>query len=385
MASRRAICALPAVFLLATCKIARADPLKHDAYIWQRVWTDELKLEIRRQAALFKELRCFAAQRDLQGNWLYPAIDVAFVKSLPAVRWIWVIRIDGAQPDVQHSELQREIKLVRTILGDEVAVELDFDCASAQLPGYTKLLAALKQSGEGIRITGLPSWHRSAELPALLALCDHLTLQVHAVENPKPGSLNGLFDPERAMQWLKDFDALCPCALSVALPTYGAVRYTDSSGKSIIRHESEFTPREALGEQLMPDARVLQRFLAKLESSQWRKLQRVVWFRLTLSSDRFALAPASVAALVQKLPLNALINAFRRANSVGGFDVFLRNDGNCAGPAPDAIAAAGACAGEGLAGYNFQGVNDTPRFVRQTPMELKPGQILAVGWIRGCR
>jgi len=370
--------------LLACCQSAQPKPLKHDAYIWQRVWTAELKHEIQQQAALFNELRCFAAQRDVQGNWLYPAIDVGFVKSLASVNWVWVIRIDGAQPDIAVSELQREINLLRAILGDGAAVELDFDCASSQLPGYAKLLAALKQSGESIRITALPSWHSSAALPALLAHCDHLTLQVHAVENPKPGSANGLFDPERALQWLHDFDAICPCALSVALPTYGAVRYTDSSGKSIIRHESEFTPREALGEQFMPDARVLQRFLAKLDSNRWRKLQRVVWFRLTLSGDRFALAPVSIAALVQSLPLNALINSFRRANNVGGFDVFLRNDGNCAGPAPIEISAADACAGEGLAGYDFQGIGASPRFVQSVPIELKPGQTLAVGWIRSC-
>jgi len=384
LASRRAVCKLPAVFLLAGCHFARPNLLKHDAYIWQRVWTDELKHEIQQQAALFNELRCFTAQRDVKGNWLYPAIDVAFVKSLASVNWVWVIRIDGAQPDIEVSELQREINLLRAILGEGAQIELDFDCASAQLSGYTKLLAALKQSGESIRITALPSWHGSAALPALLAHCDHLTLQVHAVENPKPGSANGLFDPERALQWLKDFDAICPCALSVALPTYGAVRYTDSSGKSIIRHESEFTPREALGEQFMPDARVLQRFLVTLDANKWRKLLRVVWFRLTLSSDRFALAPASVAALVQKLPLNAVINSFRRANKVGGFDVFLRNDGNCAGPAPIVIAAADACAGEALAGYNFQGIGDNPRFVQSVPIEIKPGQTLAVGWIRAC-
>ena len=380
MVSRRAVCALPAVFLLACGQSAQANHFKHDAYIWQRVWTAELKREIQQQAALFRQLRCFAAQRDVQGNWLYPAIDVALVKSLSALQWVWVIRIDGAQADIDSSELQREITLLRTVLGSDAKLELDFDCASSQLPRYAKLLAALKQSGEIIRITALPSWHSSAALPKVLALCDHVTLQVHAVENPKPGASSGLFDPVRALQWLSDFDAICPCDLSVALPTYGAVRYSDSNGKSLIRHESEFSPRENFGELLMPDARELKRFLTQLDSKQWRKLKRIVWFRLTFPNDKLALAPQSVAALVKNQPLLAKIIAFQAPNRVGGFDVFLRNDGNLAGRLPDRIEVLNACSAEGLAGYAFSGA----QLVREKFAELKPGKVLAVGWIRAC-
>ena len=130
-ASRRAVCALPAILLLACRQSAQAKPLIHDAYIWQRVWSAELKHEIQRQAALFNELRCFAAQRDVHGHWLYPAIDVAFVKNLFALNWVWVIRIDGAQPDIDVSDVQREIAMLRAMLGADARIELDFDCASS--------------------------------------------------------------------------------------------------------------------------------------------------------------------------------------------------------------------------------------------------------------
>lgn len=387
MASRRAVCALPAVLLLAHCQTAPTLKLKHDAYIWQRVWNAQLRQAIQQQAPLFSELRCLAAQRSSSGAWIHAAIDNKLAKSLSSTRWIYVIRIEGSQPKLSLQELQREIANLRSQFGPDATFELDFDCASAQLSRYTALLKALKQAGESIRITALPSWQSSADLPALLELCDHVTLQVHSVEKPKMTEKFALFNPERALLWLRAFDALSYCDLSVALPTYGAQIYTDAKGQTVFRHESEFTQRSgseiASGAQVLPDAPQLQRFLSALAARDWRKLKRVAWFRLTLASDRLALAPASLAALVQSVPLKSDIKSFKRANSVGGFDLFLRNHGNCAGVMPNFIATVDACAGAGLAGYDFQ-LGEKAGFARIKSMELKPGRVMGIGWVRGC-
>ncbi len=381
------VCALPAVLLLARCQTAPKPRLQHDAYIWQRLWSTELKQQIQLQAPLFNELRCLAAQRGANGEWINAAIDFELIKSMPNARWIYVIRVDGSQPNLPLPELQREIARLRSLFGADAVFELDFDCASAQLARYAALLKALKQTGELIRITALPSWQSSVDLPKLLAQCEHVTLQVHSVEQPKISEKLALFNPERAMLWLRAWDVISPCDLSVALPTYGAQIYTDAKGRPIFRHESEFTPRAGSADpssaQVLPDAIQLQRFLRELVASDRRKLKRVVWFRLTLASDRLALAPVSVAALVQNLPLKADIKVFRRANSVGGFDLFLRNDGNCAGATPAFIATHEACAGAGLAGYAFQS-NDQTGFASVELVELNPGQVLAIGWIRVC-
>jgi hypothetical protein len=65
-----------------------------------------------------------------------------------------------------------------------------------------------------LTVTALPTWLASPQLASLLAVADASTLQVHAVLDPRLG----LFDGERARDWMGQYAAQTRRPWHVALP-----------------------------------------------------------------------------------------------------------------------------------------------------------------------
>ena len=83
-------------------------------------------------------------------------------------------------------------------------VEIDYDCPTSKLATYARFLAALRSRlapSTKLSITALPTWMNSGELEGLTRNLDEIVLQVHAVDDPR----RGLFDPDQAERWVKDF------------------------------------------------------------------------------------------------------------------------------------------------------------------------------------
>jgi hypothetical protein len=162
------------------------------------------------------------------------------------------------------------------------------------------------------------------------------------------------------------------------LPSYGAA-ISERDASLSVQHEAEFQA-SADAREIASDALALQRFLQKIARTQWRHLQRIVWFRLTLPSDQRALAPRTLQALVQQERLAAAFRAEQRPNAVGGFDVLLQNTGNLDAPIPARVRVQQACSGEGMAGYAFS----EGMLLQQKQHVLKAGQKRVIAWVRAC-
>ncbi len=352
-----------------------------EAYIWQRQWTPELSQAVVDQQALFSQYRVLGAQHIAGAQWAEPKIDLNALKAA-ALPVILVVRLPGAAPVLTAEQLASKIAEIRTRwLSGGVAttrVEIDFDCAEAQLERYHAQLIALRAllpKGLFLDITALPAWLKAPALPKLLAATDRVTLQVHSVLAPK----RGLFDPRLAEFWIRDFALLSSKPFAIALPAYGAKLLLDSGGKVIgVEHEAELGTPHASSMELQTAPQSVRALIDALKVRTVPKLEAPVWFRLPLTSDVRAWAPVTLAAVIKKQVLRGQIRTDFVANSAGGFDVRLSSFGNLNAMSALRVAANSKCSGDGIAGYSYSaGV-----FSTNVSMELKPGASRVIGWLR---
>ena len=354
--------------------------LAHEAYVWQRLWTPELKSALR-QNQQFVGFRVLVAERSAAGQWQTFAPDLAVLKGL-AVEVMPVLRIDGSAPPQAMDELRG---LIQNTLGNWQSagipvqrVELDFDCAVSRLGEYQTLLEGLRlaiPSSVALDITALPSWLRAPALPGLLHAVDRATLQVHAVRAPQ----RGLFDPRLAEFWIRSFAKLSARPFAAALPAYGARLLLDANNKVVgVEHEAGLEMASARELEIQSDPREVATLLQALQARPVAGLARVVWFRLPLPGDSRAWAPVTLRAVIQGTPLKARVARIAQPNESGGFDVVIANRGNLIAALPQRIAVAVPCTGEGISVYRYlNGV-----FILRTAGELKPGAQLVLGWLR---
>ena len=366
-----------ALILLALQGTAHSD----EAYIWQRQWTPELSQAVVAQRSLFSRYRVLGAQHISGTQWAEPAIDFGALKSA-ALPVILVIRLPGAAPLLTAGELASKIVEIRARwLSGGVAsarVEIDFDCAEAQLERYRTQLVALRAllpKDLFLDITALPAWLKAPALPGLLAASDRTTLQVHSVLAPK----RGLFDPRLAEFWIRQFAQLTSKAFTVALPAYGAKLLLDSSGKVIgVEHEAELGTPHASALELQTSPESVRTLIDALNLRPVSKLEAPVWFRLPLPSDMRAWAPVTLAAVIKKQVLRAQIRPNFVANSAGGFDVRFSSVGNLNAMSALRFAVNPKCSGDGIAGYSYS----TGVFKTNLAVQLKPGASRIIGWLR---
>ncbi len=365
------------IVLLVLQGVAHSD----EAYIWQRQWTPELSQAVVDQSSLFSQYRVLGAQHIAGTQWAEPKIDLNALK-LAALPVILVVRLPGAAPVLSAEQLASKITEIRTRwLSGGVAtrrVEIDFDCAEAQLERYHAQLTALRALLPKellLDITALPAWLKAPALPKLLAVTDRVTLQVHSVLAPK----RGLFDPRLAEFWIRDFALLSSKPFAIALPAYGAKLLLDSGGKVIgVEHESELGTPHASSMELQTAPQSVRTLIDILKRRPVTNLEAPVWFRLPLTSDIRAWAPATLAAVIKAQKLRAQIRTDFVANSAGGFDVRLSSFGNLNAMSALRVAANSKCSGDGIAGYSYSaGV-----FSTKLSIELKPGANRIIGWLR---
>ena len=195
------------------------EPLPHDAYIWQRLWTPAVIAAARRSADIVRTWRVLLAEADRSGRWTNVAVAWSEIRATgrPIVA---VVRIDGRLDETRMAAMAEHIaSTVEKVPGALAGVEIDYDCPTSKLPTYTRFLAALRSRlppALALSITALPTWMGSPHLDRLAVDLTEVVLQVHAVEDPR----RGLFDPARAERWVRDFGRRIGRPFRVALPVY---------------------------------------------------------------------------------------------------------------------------------------------------------------------
>lgn len=388
---RPLLAVLCGLLILTGCEPAgttqTGDALPNDAYVWQRRWTPAVISALADGAESVRSWRVLAAEMRADGVWFDATPDLAALAATqrPVVA---VLRLDGRvgalRPDDIITRATATLAAWRDAGVTPAALEIDYDCATSQLPAYTALLTDLKRRlapGVALSITALPTWLNSPALAALLAVPDETVLQVHAVQDPALG----LFNAKRARTWLDAYARQTSRPWRVALPTYGSRVAWDDNGR-IATVESErpaLMPGGRSAELLVAPADMAA-FVATLDRDRPAGLAGIVWFRLPTSADTRAWSLPTWRAVLARQPLNADVAvAAQTAGSGGARNVLLANRGNSDAPLPFAIRIDAACrTADGINGYTLEYDRQGLYLRRAQDGLLRAGAERAIGWIR---
>lgn len=284
-------------------------------------------------------------------------------------------------------------------------LQLDFDAAQRQLPGYRHWLRAFRAmvtQAEGgswqatmarpkrpIRfvITTLPSWLRESSFRDLLAEVDGYVLQVHSVPTASEAGRTMLCDPAQARRWVERAAALGR-PFSVALPTYRCVAGFDAAGKLLGVAMDAGLPSWPAGTRTLEfasDATALAGLVREWQEARPAGLQEVIWYRLPVASDlRNWRWPTLAAVVAGRTPVARFEVQLEGAETS---DVALANVGESDDPVvfevtlrwrEGRLTASDALAGIRLAATASEVVLASP----PQGLRLAPGTRRALGWLR---
>jgi hypothetical protein len=397
------ICAV----LLAACRPApRAmGPLPHEVYVWQRVWTPEVRAGSEQARGSMERVVVLAAQMSVEKvKPVEPAIDFAALKASGKPIGL-AIRVEPYFGEFREDDeaIRRIVEVARSRIAaaraagvEPVELQIDFDCAESKLGGYRTWLRVVREAVKPLPVcpTVLPSWLGRAEFNALARECGSFVLQVHCVAPPRRlADTRRLTDTESARRWVEQA-ARTGVPFRVALPTYAYLVAFDSAGKPLgvsAEGSSSRWPENAQVVRWEADPAEIAQLVAEWTKSRPAMLRGLIWYRLPIASDTLNWRWPTLAAVMQgRAPASTLRVAASQAQPS---EIELTNDGERDERLPLRIEAAweGArlVAGDALAGYELERPADDAAtravFVRRSGEELSrlpPGNRRPIGWLR---
>ncbi|CAN5909089.1 DUF3142 domain-containing protein [soil metagenome] len=365
-----------------------AEPLPHDAYIWQRLWTPQLVSSVRRSADIVRAWRVLMAEADATGRWTTVAVPWPELTATQRPI-VGVIRIDGRLDDSRVAPLLDQIVArVAPLSATLAGLEIDFDCPTSKLSLYARFLAELRgrlPRPIALSITALPTWMNSTALEKLSPSIDEVVLQVHAVDDPR----RGLFDAAQADRWVREFGRRLQRPLRVALPAY-EVRVTWREDGRLASVEGEMPlllgasrgggERERLG--AAPDA-VLQ-LVHSLQRTGPERLVGFAWFRLPTDTDSRAWSLQTWRAVIGgSLPPVHLKAVLLPAESDGLWTVTLSNEGATDATLPRQVRLDPGCEmADGANGFHLVAANRPLVLQSAGSDQIRAHRHRIIGWAR---
>lgn len=394
----------------ADAQIARG-PLEHDAYLWQRRWSADVDAGLRAveargtsqtgengetsQTGEIAEIMVLAAEVDTRPPYRVATIDWRADWLARTGRPVGlVIRVGPwsgpfAEPADPIAALL--IEAVTTAIARAEAaglavaeIQIDFDAGSAQLGGYGRWLAALREHTDGypLTITALPDWLDQPALPGLLDRVDGWVLQVHGLD---PAGSDVLIDPEAAASAVLRAGALAR-PFRVALPTYTYLQTRDQVAAE------QAPPRPSLERFRRVDSepRTIAQLVAGWQRARPAAMTGIAWFRLPTAGDRFAWSWTTFDAvrLGDVATLEPDLALCSRGDPSPLVELGIVNRGAVdAWPEPLDVRWSGTrVASDALAGFALDDIDDALGVATLRPTahrKLVPGEVQAVGWLRG--
>jgi hypothetical protein len=384
-------------------------PLRHEAYVWQRRWTPEVRAAVR-QGADLAGFVVLAAEVDL--SRLPPRVsraawDAASLRATGrtvglAVR-IGVFSRGGGRFRAEPGQTGLLANVARAAVAEARArgiepaeLQLDYDCPESRLGEYPALVRAVRAAVAPVPVvlTALPAWlpHRR-ELRRLLDAADGWVLQVHSFAPPAgPEAPIVLADPAAARRWVEEA-ARFRRPFRVALPTYGYVAAFDARGKLLglaAEGPSLAWPPGVRLRTARSDPEAMAGLVQGWTRDRPRELAGLLWYRLPSAGDRLSWTwPTFRAVLTGGVPRPDL-RAERRLPSPGLVEIDLRNAGEADAPWPPVLRirweSGDLLAADGLAGYRLhrtgpeEAALERAGTLHETP--LRPGERRTIAWLR---
>lgn len=362
---------------------ATATPLPHDAYVWQRAWTPNVISSVSRSSDIVRAWRLLLAEADASGRWATVNIPWSDVQATqrPVIA---VIRIDGRLDEARiPAMLDQVMARLEPVSAALAGVEVDYDCPTSKLATYARFLAALRSRlapSLKLSITALPTWMTSSQLEPLTRDLDEIVLQVHAVDDPR----RGLFNPDQAERWVRDFGRRIHRPFRVALPAYD-VRVTWRPDGRLASVEGEMPLRTGRGGELLATApEAVLRFLNAMRRGAPEGLIGIAWFRLPTDADSRAWSLQTWRAVIAgDLPPARLSAGLVPAERSDLWTVTLSNDGPVDAPLPRRVRLDPACEmADGANGFKLA-ATDGPLVLEATGSgRLRANHKRNIGWAR---
>jgi hypothetical protein len=396
--------ALP-VFIVAMRSTPRASgPLPHEAYVWQRAWTEPMRDAVTQHATNFSELVVLAAEvtwNNKNPNVTHVGVDFPTLAKMqtPVGLALRIGPFSGpfADNDMTTTFLtELSASLIAEALTNQIVpreLQIDFDCAESKLDGYRVWVEAIKRkiSPVPVTITALPSWLNAAAFSRLAQSAGNYVLQVHSVERPADfKSPFTLCDP-RAAQRAVERSARIGVPFRVALPTYGYVLAFDRNGKFFdlsAEGPRKNWPVDVHLREVRSDPVELGALVRTWTTNRPAAMRGVIWYRLPVAVDNLNWRwPTLGAIMALRSPRESFRVETRRVES-GLVEINLVNSGEIDISSRLAVEVhwsdARLIAGDGL--LNFTMTDNGPftaAFQTQSqPCHLPAGEKLTLGWLR---
>ena len=371
------------MLLCSLCFSLPALALPQQLYVWNRLWSPQVRGAIRQFGDVAGGWRVLVAESDAAGGLKPVAVDwVALAATHKPV--IAVVRIDG-QLALNNANPERVAALVKGLPATVSGIEIDHDCGVARLAAYARFLNDLRGRviPRRLSITALPAWLEARDLHGVLAATDEVVLQVHAVRAPGAG----LFDPRLARLWTDTLSRRDVKPFHVAVPDYATQVIRDDNG-ALLAVESEM-PRLAGGaatQDLLAQPADVASFVRDLTANPPHGFVGLVWFRLPAAGDARIWSPATLKQVMRgDTPQDKLSAALLPGDGNGAFDVGLSNDGDADALLPSALVLPSGCApADGVNGYALRATGGGYSLVRLQNGLLRAHHRRIVGWAR-CR
>jgi len=267
-------------------------------------------------------------------------------------------------------------------------LQLDFDCPTAKLQHYARLVAQMRAALPAVElsITALPDWLGSADFLRLAVEVDFYVLQVHGLT--LPATLDDrapIFDLVRATRYVEEATAI-GAPFHVALPTYGQRQWFRPDG-TFVGISAEIPVNLSASGHIVREERAdpaeVAAFVHALGSRQAGSLQGLFWFRMPAPGDELNWCMDTFRHVIAGENPPETLRAELRETEPGLLAVYLYND-------PDhgyrgraeirVVLPPGASAlGEGLRGFTLERRGGEMILTGRGP---DPGDSMEIAWVR---
>lgn len=379
-------------------------PLVHEAYVWQRAWTEPVRDAISRRAVSFSGLTVLAAEvswKDQQPQVVCIPLDYSVLTNTRCAVGL-ALRIGACPARLATNGTTTAfltdvaVALVAGAKSHHLApreLQIDFDCAASKLDGYRVWLEAFRQRAAPVpvTITALPSWLEQPAFKRLAAAADGYVLQVHSLQRPRDfNEPFTLCDPDAARQAVERA-ARIGVPFRVALPTYGYLTAFDARGRFVglsAEGPSKTWPADVRLREVRANPLEVAQLLQHWTTSRPAALRGVIWYRLPVAGDSLNWRwPTLAAMMAGRIPRESFQVEPRRVES-GLVEISLVNDGELDLSSRLAVKVrwqnARLVAGDGLRGFEWvDGGPSTVKFQTMTqPWCLPAGERQVIGWLR---
>lgn len=377
--------------------------LKHEAYVWQRVWTESLRKSLRTHTPEMQGLVVLAAQVDWNGaspTLVRPQVDYTLLAALQRPAGL-AMRISSYRGPMNAThptarflcDVAKEVLTNAHQAGVDVSeLQVDFDCSESKLAEYRSWLGALREAVKPVPLTftALPAWLGRPAFRPLAESADGYVLQVHSLQPSKgsdpPWTLGDPAAARTAVRRASTFGR----PFRIALPTYAYLVAEDAKGRFVgvsAEGPSGSWPPGTRVREVWSDPLAMSELVRNWQVERPPHVTGIIWYRFPAPDDTLNWRWPTLSAIVASRIPSERVRVESRRVETALVEISVLNEGELDISSRIAIDArwqgARLRAADALRGFEL--VRREPVFARfESPKKfrLRAGDRCVIGWLR---